>query len=228
MRVHMCHARGPLSVQGSVQVLEWAVLVDMSRADPGHYDASNKSSAPALPRSTRSARALCTCAGSPGPHLADYVATLCAGSRSTWGLSLEVIQDLQERPPPELVAVQSRLQALYPEYVIAHMPTDSLQPESEEGKCLTPFVGNAVLRDDACVYHIDMCPGSVPPGAAWLEQYGWCAPHASAPCKLARWTALLTAQEVQTCRHWTLQGCAVYTPSISRLLKASPVAMLSQ
>lgn len=84
-----------------------------------------------------------------------------------------MIHDLRDRPPPELVAIQSRLQAIYPEYLVAHMPAEALDPGLEDGPPLTAFVGNAVLRGDPCVYHIDMDPGSVPAGAPWLEQYGW-------------------------------------------------------
>ncbi|GAX85210.1 hypothetical protein CEUSTIGMA_g12630.t1 [Chlamydomonas eustigma] len=49
-----------------------------------------------------------------------------AGDQATWGLRPEVLEALQHEPPEALVAVQSRLAALYHEYDICHMPASQL------------------------------------------------------------------------------------------------------
>lgn len=45
-----------------------------------------------------------------------------AGMPCSWGMAPALLQRLERSPPPAVVEVQSRLAALYPEYIIAHMP----------------------------------------------------------------------------------------------------------
>lgn len=54
------------------------------------------------------------------------------GDAATWGLTPEMMEAMLTAPPPPVVALQTRLAALYPEYVIAHMVR------------LSPWVGRGV------------------------------------------------------------------------------------
>lgn len=112
---------------------------------------------------------------SQGPPPSKWELSCCdrAGAQPTWGLSLEAVSLLRRSPPPGLVALQSRLQALYPEYVVSHMPAAALEAPGSDDAPLSPFVGNAVVYGDPCAYHIDMDPEMVPAGSPWLEQFGW-------------------------------------------------------
>lgn len=46
------------------------------------------------------------------------------GDAATWGLRPEVITSLREDPPEAAVALQAMVAALYPEWVVAHMPCE--------------------------------------------------------------------------------------------------------
>ncbi len=85
--------------------------------------------------------------------------------------------ELQQRPPPQMVALQSRLAALYPEWEICHMPAAALgqdaAPEDDDDALFSSFVGNAVLYGDSCQWHADADPASLPPHSPWVQQHGY-------------------------------------------------------
>lgn len=85
-------------------------------------------------------------------------------------------------PPKALVALQSRVAALYPGYTLGHMPVHAMaagsgtgeDDEDGEGLCLSPFVGNAVMPGDAAGnWHLDADPDGLPVDSAWVRHYGW-------------------------------------------------------
>ena len=55
-----------------------------------------------------------------------------AGAAPTWGLRPHVLQQLASGQPPALVEVQSRLQLLFPEYKIAHLPSAAIQQPQQQ------------------------------------------------------------------------------------------------
>ncbi|GIL50228.1 hypothetical protein Vafri_6459 [Volvox africanus] len=102
------------------------------------------------------------------------------GARPTWGLQPHVLQALRDHPPPPVVALQSRLAALYPEYDICHMPADQISDEYGSGDdsggvdtSLSSFVGNAVMPGDPCAWHTDADPTTVPPHSPWVHNFGY-------------------------------------------------------
>lgn len=68
------------------------------------------------------------------------------GDNATWGLRPEMLASLEQDPPPELVALQSRLAALWPEYRIAHMPADVLAPPGACSAVMLCLQHSCVLR----------------------------------------------------------------------------------
>ncbi|KAG2485818.1 hypothetical protein HYH03_015528 [Edaphochlamys debaryana] len=99
------------------------------------------------------------------------------GDRATWGLRPEVLASLLEAPPPPVVALQTRLAAIYPEYDICHMPADKISddpPNADgEGTPLSCFVGNAVMHGDPCAWHCDADPATLPPHSPWVHNFGY-------------------------------------------------------
>ncbi|KXZ52552.1 hypothetical protein GPECTOR_9g596 [Gonium pectorale] len=100
------------------------------------------------------------------------------GDQLTWGLQPHMLEALRDDPPPPVVALQSRLAALYPEYDICHMPADQVgdtaaDPEAEEATSLSSFVGNAVMPGDPCAWHVDADPANVPPHSPWVHNFGY-------------------------------------------------------
>jgi probable phosphoglycerate mutase len=62
-----------------------------------------------------------------GPPPEDKWERACVdrdGDAATFGLRPEVIQRLREAPPPPAIALQARLAAMYPEWLVAHMPCE--------------------------------------------------------------------------------------------------------
>ena len=55
-----------------------------------------------------------------------------AGAAPTWGLRPHVLQQLACGQPPALIEVQSRLQLLFPEYKIAHLPCAAIQQPQQD------------------------------------------------------------------------------------------------
>ncbi len=80
---------------------------------------------------------------------------------------VEVTERLQHNPPRPILLLQSRLAALYPDYVIGFMPSDALCDPA-----LSPFVGNAVMPGDAPTWHVDYTPLETPVESMWAAQHG--------------------------------------------------------
>lgn len=91
--------------------------------------------------------------------------------------ALQMLTALQRSPPSPMVALQSRLASLYPEWDICHMPAAALgqeyDPDDEEDGPLSSFVGNAVMYGDSCQWHADADPASLPPQSPWVQQHGY-------------------------------------------------------
>ncbi|MEW5299067.1 MAG: hypothetical protein WDW36_002116 [Sanguina aurantia] len=105
------------------------------------------------------------------------------GDVPTWGLHGQMLEALRDNPPPAIVALQSALAALYPEFNIRHMPAPvlsdaELPSEEEEGEeegpePLSSFVGNAVMYGDSVAWHVDADPASFPSYSPWVHNYGY-------------------------------------------------------
>ncbi|GLC46484.1 hypothetical protein PLESTM_001880600 [Pleodorina starrii] len=114
-----------------------------------------------------------------GPPPEDKWEMVCVdreGARPTWGLQPHVLSLLRDQPPPPVVALQTRLAALYPEYDICHMPADQISGEYGNDEADTPlssFVGNAVMAGDPCAWHSDADPTTVPPHSPWVHNFGY-------------------------------------------------------
>jgi len=78
---------------------------------------------------TRSALHQLVAAGADtgGPPVGAWQRTTVdgAGLPASWGMAPALLRRLARSPPPAVREVQSRLAALYPEYIIAHMPSMS-------------------------------------------------------------------------------------------------------
>lgn len=99
------------------------------------------------------------------------------GDQETWGLQVDVLSLLRERPPAPVVALQARLAALYPEYTVCHMPaqqiSDSGGADPDSDTPLSSFVGNAVMPGDPCHWHLDADPSAIPPHSPWIHNFGY-------------------------------------------------------
>ena len=116
------------------------------------------------------------------------------GASPTWGLTRDALRDIElehSRNDDAFVEFHSRLQAMYPEWIVAHMPADALEraPTAEEDdgvdddddddggarerryRC-DAFVANAATRGDDFAWHLDADPSSFDPESAWVEAYG--------------------------------------------------------
>ncbi|GLI63184.1 hypothetical protein VaNZ11_005954, partial [Volvox africanus] len=119
-------------------------------------------------------------AGPPPEGKWERVCVDHEGAKPTWGLQPHVLQALRDHPPPPVVALQSRIAALYPEYDICHMPADQISGEygSDDdsggvGTPLSSFVGNAVMSGDPCAWHTDADPTTFPPHSPWVHNFGY-------------------------------------------------------
>ncbi|GIL87072.1 hypothetical protein Vretimale_14232 [Volvox reticuliferus] len=119
-------------------------------------------------------------AGAPPEDKWERVCVDHEGAKPTWGLQPHVLQALRDHPPPPVVALQTRLAALYPEYDICHMPADQISDEygsydngGGAGTPLSSFVGNAVMAGDPCAWHSDADPTTVPPHSPWVHNFGY-------------------------------------------------------
>ncbi|PNH08092.1 hypothetical protein TSOC_005387 [Tetrabaena socialis] len=127
-----------------------------------------------------------------GPPPEDKWEMACVdreGDRATWGLQPQLLAALRDAPPPPVLALQTRLAALYPEYDICHMPADQISESGgggggdseEEGAAdLSSFVGNAVMAGDSCAWHVDADPSTIPPYSPWVHNFGFTAASAAA------------------------------------------------
>lgn len=117
-----------------------------------------------------------------------------AGEPPTWGLRAATIRSLLRDPPRALVALQSRLAALYPEYTMCAMPAASMrgggfdEDDDDEGgdqsssgyvgggedddTFTAPIVANAVAPGDPVAWHLDADPSLIPADAPFSLHYG--------------------------------------------------------
>ena len=80
-----------------------------------------------------------------------------AGLPGTWGLRSHVLDLLAWGQIPAAIEVQTRLSRLYPEYIIAHMPTDAIETHPQQGdgrEGCDDVDGRAVAVQDAVVGHL--------------------------------------------------------------------------
>lgn len=98
-----------------------------------------------------------------------------AGDAATWGLGADTLRALLEAPPPAAVALQARVAALYPEWTVAHMPSEALldADADDDEQPLSAHVANAVVYGDPCQWHCDADPARFPPGAPFVEHAGY-------------------------------------------------------
>ena len=110
-------------------------------------------------------------------------------AKPTWGLRQfnmdllvnEITRGEDPDNPNSFKEFHSRLQALYPDWIICHMPADALvAPEGEEveddderekyrGES---FVANAAVFGDEYRWHVDADPSSFPDSCEWVKTYG--------------------------------------------------------
>ena len=92
-------------------------------------------------------------------------------------------------PTTRLDEFHARLQALYPDWIVCHMPADALRADDDDGaaeasekpddvddaggrfRC-DAFVANAAVHGDEYRWHVDADPSSFPDSCAWVETYG--------------------------------------------------------
>ncbi len=101
--------------------------------------------------------------------------TAAPGAAPTWGLSEAALLSLQgEAAPAAVVEVQSRLQLLFPEYSLCHMPGDAMEPHGEApaAAAVAPLVANAAVCEDAFGWHRDAQPALLHPESPWAERHG--------------------------------------------------------
>lgn len=90
---------------------------------------------------------------------------------SSWGATPQFIDSLLSSPPPQLLALCSRLRALYSD----HFSEILLCPGNDEMSAgLTPLVLNAVTAEDAPALapHVDADPLRSDPDGAWARAFG--------------------------------------------------------
>ena len=91
-------------------------------------------------------------------------------------------------PTTRLDEFHARLQALYPDWIVCHMPADALRADEEASekpddsldafaggsarfRC-DAFVANAAVHGDEYRWHLDADPSSFPDSCAWVRTYG--------------------------------------------------------
>jgi len=142
--------------------------------------------------------------GPPGRWARGAVADLAGGLRggdddgaAGWGLSAAALAELASpAPPPWMVSMQTRLSAVYPEFVVCLMPGDAMEPGGDDGVAyddddddgaddagsrggrrlrLTSHVANWVASSAAAYdWHLDMDPSCLDPwdGSPWAVHHG--------------------------------------------------------
>ena len=176
---------------------------------PATANALDLSSMPGAPRGCRASvsrvvaldnliddealRSIKFCYGTFDAHYGSYWERRTADddvAKPTWGLRQfnmdllvnEITRGEDPDNPNPFKEFHSRLQALYPDWIICHMPADALvAPEEEEVedddehtekyKCES-FVANAAVFGDEYRWHVDADPSSFPDGCEWVKTYG--------------------------------------------------------
>lgn len=118
---------------------------------------------------------------SHGPPTDKWEKETCdaAGGSRTWGLKHSVLQSLASSELPAMLEIHARLSKLYPDYDIAHMPSEILQhqaavqakPDEQHAVDCDKFVANAAVHGDNFDWHIDADPAGLPQ-SPWTDRYG--------------------------------------------------------
>jgi hypothetical protein len=97
-----------------------------------------------------------------------------AGEAATWGLQQHALDALADGHPPAIVEVQSRVQALYPEWTVCHLPSAAIQgPDSTScGVDCSAILANATMAGDSLGWHVDADPTSFPSPSPWVNAFG--------------------------------------------------------
>ena len=109
-----------------------------------------------------------------GEKIDDGASTSSSPSISSppsWGATPQFIDSLLSDPPPQLLAICSRLRALYSEQFAEIL----LCPDNDEmSPGLTPLVLNAITAEDAPLLspHVDADPLRSDPDGAWARAFG--------------------------------------------------------
>ena len=176
---------------------------------PATANALDLSSMPGAPRGCRASvsrvvaldsliddealRSIKFCYGTFDAHYGSYWERRTADddvAKPTWGLrqfNMDLLVNVITRGedpdnPNPFKEFHSRLQALYPDWIICHMPAESLVAPEEETvedddehtekyKCES-FVANAAVFGDEYRWHVDADPSSFPDGCEWVKTYG--------------------------------------------------------
>ena len=93
---------------------------------------------------------------------------------ASWGLTSETLSEVMKSDAVR--TFRARLAAMYPEYDIRTMPSDTLEPDgipgSWGGSSICSAIGNAAVYGDMFNWHIDMDPSQLDPSAPWVERFG--------------------------------------------------------
>ncbi|KNC87194.1 hypothetical protein SARC_00671 [Sphaeroforma arctica JP610] len=102
-----------------------------------------------------------------GPNPAHWERMTCdaAGLAPTWGLKQHMLdrllgEDTLGPPPGPILAIQTRLTQLYPDYRIRHIPHHTSTEHANYSS--HPFVGNATVHGDHFEWHVDADPVFLP------------------------------------------------------------------
>lgn len=98
-----------------------------------------------------------------------------AGGSGTWGGRTALLDSLLAGTAVCLQSLGERLAGLFPDYLVAHLPTDALAPSGDEGDeagALHPFVVNASMAGDSYAWHVDADPTSFHASSAWSRAFG--------------------------------------------------------
>ena len=84
-------------------------------------------------------------------------------ARAVYAMQGKALLDLADSELPAVVEVQSRLAALYPEYAIAHLPSDAIQCTSGRASELSTEGLHVQVQQHHCSVRTDpMCSGGAP------------------------------------------------------------------
>lgn len=99
-----------------------------------------------------------------------------AGGPGTWGGRAALLDELLEGRRACLRTLGRRLAGLFPDYLVAHLPTETLAPATPAGgggrSSLHPFVVNAAMAGDSYAWHVDADPTSFDRSSAWCRAFG--------------------------------------------------------
>lgn len=99
----------------------------------------------------------------------------------SWGVKPSVMRELEQGNLPAMREIHSRLTALYPHYIISHIPPNEAfiapAPSTAAAGSVAPvhvcdaFVANAAQYGDCFQWHMDADPCSFPPSCPFSQHY---------------------------------------------------------